>query len=433
MDERSPLYNLKVVVSETGVKPETLRAWERRYGFPKPQRTPGGHRLYTFRDIRTIIWLSERQKEGMSISRAVELWNSLEQSGQDPLHAESLSQSFPASDRTSLEFLRQEWVNACLNFDEQSGEKVLTQAFSISPPELVCFEVLQKGLAEIGQGWFKGDVTVQQEHFATSQGIKRLHTLINATPSPTREGMILAVCPAGESHEFGLLLTTLLLRRQGWEVVYLGANVPLFRLETAIQKVRPSLVIALAQTLVAANSLGELGKYLDQFKIPLAYGGGIFTAIPYLNKRIPGYYLGDTVEGSTKVVEKIMRGTKDSISYQPIQPEYQQTLRDYRENKSLIEAAVMKTLITSGESSSKSEEVCDFILQHVEAALSLGDIECLEWPLTWVEELISNYGDTGDLYKNAISAFVPSVDKLMSEKGVIITDYLRHTKISSEE
>ena len=432
MDERSPIYNLKVVVSETGVKPETLRAWERRYGFPKPQRTPGGHRLYTFRDIRTIIWLSERQKEGMSISRAVELWNSLEQSGQDPLHADSLSQSFPASDLTSLELLCQEWINACMNFDEQGGEKILTQAFSIAPPELVCVEVLQKGLAEIGQRWFKGDVTVQQEHFATSQGIERLHTLINAAPSPTREGVILAVCPSGELHEFGLLLTTLLLRRQGWEVIYLGANVPLLRLETAIQKVRPSLAIALAQTLITANSLGKLGEFLDQYKIPLAYGGGIFTAIPSLIERIPGYYLGDSVEGSTKAVEKIMRGTEVLISYQHVQPEYQQTLRDYRGNKSLIEAAVMETLITSGDSSSQSEEVCDFILQHVEAALSLGDIEFLEWPLTWLEELISNYEDTRDLYKNALSAFVWSVDKLMSEKGIIITDFLRRTKISSE-
>ncbi|MFU8773811.1 MAG: MerR family transcriptional regulator, partial [Anaerolineales bacterium] len=73
MDENSPIYNLKVVVSETGVKPETLRAWERRYGFPKPKRSSGGHRLYTLRDVRTINWLIERQKEGLSISRAVEL------------------------------------------------------------------------------------------------------------------------------------------------------------------------------------------------------------------------------------------------------------------------------------------------------------------------------------------------------------------------
>ena len=41
-----PTFNLKVVIRETGLKPDTLRAWERRYGLPDPQRTEGGHRLY---------------------------------------------------------------------------------------------------------------------------------------------------------------------------------------------------------------------------------------------------------------------------------------------------------------------------------------------------------------------------------------------------
>jgi DNA-binding transcriptional MerR regulator len=48
---QTPTYNLKAVVQETGLKPDTLRAWERRYGQPQPQRTLGGHRLYSQQDI----------------------------------------------------------------------------------------------------------------------------------------------------------------------------------------------------------------------------------------------------------------------------------------------------------------------------------------------------------------------------------------------
>ena len=59
---KTPAYNLKVVVRETGIKPDTLRSWERRYGLPKPQRTPGRHRLYSQYDIEMIKWLMERQK-----------------------------------------------------------------------------------------------------------------------------------------------------------------------------------------------------------------------------------------------------------------------------------------------------------------------------------------------------------------------------------
>ncbi|MFN3334677.1 MAG: MerR family DNA-binding transcriptional regulator, partial [Caldilinea sp.] len=45
--DKTPIYNLKAVVQETGLKADTLRAWERRYGVPTPQRTDSGHRLYS--------------------------------------------------------------------------------------------------------------------------------------------------------------------------------------------------------------------------------------------------------------------------------------------------------------------------------------------------------------------------------------------------
>src|SRR5512141_2996115 len=85
MVSTTPAYNLKVVLKETGLAADTLRAWERRYGLPVPQRTPGGHRLYSERDIHTIKWLTSRQAEGLSISRAVDLWNEQIASGSDPL------------------------------------------------------------------------------------------------------------------------------------------------------------------------------------------------------------------------------------------------------------------------------------------------------------------------------------------------------------
>lgn len=84
---RSPAFNMKVVVQETGIKPDTLRAWERRYGLPDPQRTAGGHRLYSQYDIDLLKWLLARLDEGMSISHAVTMWRQLEVDGKDPLLA----------------------------------------------------------------------------------------------------------------------------------------------------------------------------------------------------------------------------------------------------------------------------------------------------------------------------------------------------------
>ena len=87
----APTFNLKAVVQETGLKPDTLRAWERRYGLPVPQRTDSGHRLYSLK------WLIARQDEGMSISRAVELWRRLEADESDPLETIPAPNALPTA------------------------------------------------------------------------------------------------------------------------------------------------------------------------------------------------------------------------------------------------------------------------------------------------------------------------------------------------
>ena len=73
----APVFNTKAVALETEVPPDTFRAWERRYGVPRPQRTAGGHRLYSERDIAIIRWLRDRTAEGMNISHAVMLLGSV--------------------------------------------------------------------------------------------------------------------------------------------------------------------------------------------------------------------------------------------------------------------------------------------------------------------------------------------------------------------
>src|SRR3954453_1865430 len=70
-DSGAPLYNTAAVVQRTGVPATTFRAWERRYGAPKPRRDARDQRLYSERDIQTIRWFSEQTSHGVAISRAV--------------------------------------------------------------------------------------------------------------------------------------------------------------------------------------------------------------------------------------------------------------------------------------------------------------------------------------------------------------------------
>ncbi len=233
---QSPAYNLKAVLKETGLKADVLRAWERRYDLPKPHRSLGGHRLYSEYDIETVKWLRSRQAEGLSISRAVELWKEMIQAGRDPLAEYTPAGATPAMNQwavagSRIEILRQNWLEAGLAFDSMKADEILNQAFAIYPVETVCTEILQRGVSEIGNYWYLDKASAQQEHFVTALASRRLEALITATPRPTRAETVLVGCPPGERHTFSVLLLSLLLRRKGMEVVYLGADIPIERME----------------------------------------------------------------------------------------------------------------------------------------------------------------------------------------------------------
>ena len=83
-DVRLPVYNIKAVSRLVGLLPVTLRAWERRYGLPLPQRGDQGYRLYSDYDLNTLRWIKIQLETGLSISRVVEYLNELRTSGKDP-------------------------------------------------------------------------------------------------------------------------------------------------------------------------------------------------------------------------------------------------------------------------------------------------------------------------------------------------------------
>ena len=364
-NDEMPVYNLKAVVQETGLKPDTLRAWERRYSLPEPNRTSGGHRLYSQQDINTLKWLLARQEEGLSI-RAVNLWRSLKSEGRDPLqvtplgHGEEVQLAYPTieSDNTIVE-LRRAWVKACTAFDERKAEMVLNQAFSYYAPEIVCFELLQKALAEIGSGWYEGAVTVQQEHFASALAERRLNSLLSASPAPTRSGRVIVGCAPGDIHTFSTLLVTYLLRRRGWDVIYLGADVPINRLQEAIETTRPNLVVFSAQLLDTAATLLDVATYMRDIDVPLAYGGYVFNAVPDLTRRIPGHFLGEALERVPFVIEQLIQSPPPLPENEPVSDAYQAAWAYFRERSGIIEMEVWQNFGAKSNGNSGGADVDD--------------------------------------------------------------------------
>lgn len=433
----APVYNLKAVVRETGLKPDTIRAWERRYNLPEPKRTDSGHRLYSQNDVHMLKWLITRQNEGMSISRAVVLWRQLQSDDKTPTFEvvqESAGQSGAVVRESSgpthpvdrLTQLRESWINSCLHFDEQGAERLLSEAFAIFPVETVCVELLQRGIAQIGDSWHQGRATVQQEHFASALVTRRLEALISATPTPTRTHRILVGCPPGETHTLGAMFLTLWLRRRGWDVLFLGADIPLEDMITTVRMARPQLVILVAQLLHTAATLWEMAQLLGNEQIPLAYGGRIFAELPDLRLRIPGHYLGDLLSQAAPQVENMVALPRTPTAAIKISYEYQDALRHFRSRQAEIEADVWRQLSNLGQADEQLARINAHFSRNLIAALLLGDLNFLHSDLNWLYEMFTGHQKVGEERLAAyLKAYATAVDRQIGNRGALLTQWLQ--------
>jgi len=308
-----PIYNAKAVTRQTGVTPATLRAWERRYGVLLPDRTAGGHRLYSARDIAAIKWLREHIEQGMTISRAVALLQ--HQLGRAELAPQVQVLTEAPQPARSLDTIRTDLYEALIDFDEATADVVLSEAYSLHPIEAVCVNVIQAILAQLGDDWVNGKITVAHEHFAANYLRRKLLALIDTGPS-TRPGTIAIGAAPADMHEMGILLLSIFLRRRGWHVVYLGQAVPLEDLPKSLPMLNADVLVLASTVADSAHALRGIQSWLDRIpaaqRPAFAFGGPAFNDRSELIGEMPGAFLGETIQSAIDTIERLMNERKNN-------------------------------------------------------------------------------------------------------------------------
>ncbi len=434
---KNPTYNLKAVLHETGLKPDVLRAWERRYGIPAPERTQGGHRLYSEFDMALLKWLVARQAEGLSISRAVEMWKEVCAPGQEML-IESALTTVPAMVKplqpmqmlsgqvtvTSLDGLRTLWLEACMAYNEIAADKVLNQAFSLYPIEQVCTGILQHGMAEIGMLWYENRASVQQEHFASALAMRRLDTLIAASPAPTRNQTILIGCPADEWHTFTPLMLTLFLRRRGLIVIYLGANVPANRFEETIRAVHADLVILSSQQLSTASTLQQTAMLLASHGGNVAFGGRIFNTLPNIVKSIPAHFLGHSLDAAIWQIESLLAFPKPAPKVTTQPTNYAEILEKFILKRPSIESTLNEALAQPGFDQAYLVTANQFMGNDLIAALQLGDVSYIDSELDWLTAMIKGNQLDLKVLSFYLRAYASALEQHLGAAGQPVVEWL---------
>jgi DNA-binding transcriptional MerR regulator len=296
-----PIYNIKAVVQKTGIPADTVRAWERRYGVPRPQRTETGRRLYSEHDIAAIRWLRERTAAGMTISQAIQQLRSLgEEAFVEPPPEQHSGPRSPAT-------LVEELLAALLTFDEAGAQAVVSEAFALYRVEDVCLHIFSAVLVEIGERWHRREATVAQEHFASHFIQRSLTGLLQAYTSTVTRGRIVTAGAPNEQHELGIMMLSVFLVRRAWQVIYLGGNVPIVDLVQTIGRLQPALVCLSASNGLTAQTLIAAAEEVNQLPAPrplVAFGGPPFNQDAALRARVPGHFLGtDAHEGVVSIEE----------------------------------------------------------------------------------------------------------------------------------
>jgi DNA-binding transcriptional MerR regulator len=242
----------------SGVSPELLRAWERRYGLLLPTRSAGGLRLYSQADLDRVRVMREHLDAGLAAAQAATL--AMRADTAEPAPSAALSPSA----------MREDLAAALDHFDEPRAQAILDRVLAAVTVDTLLGEVILPYLRELGARWERGEATIAHEHFASSVLRGRLLGIARGWGLGMGPVALLACLP-GEQHDLGLIAFGLALRSRGWRIVYLGADTPVETVEEVSGEVQPSLVVLAAVAGGPAEPLlVPLRKLARRYRVALA-------------------------------------------------------------------------------------------------------------------------------------------------------------------
>jgi MerR family transcriptional regulator, light-induced transcriptional regulator len=215
----------------SGVSPELLRAWERRYGLLEPIRSPGGLRLYSLDDLERVRLMQQHLATGVAAAEAAA------QVAQERHGAEPEGPAFSAA------AARAELAAAIERLDEPAAQAAIDRVVAAATSDALLVDVLLPLLHELGDGWRRGESSIAEEHFASSVIRGRMLGLARGWGRGLGPVALLACLP-GEQHELGLIAFGLALHARGWRIAYLG-DTPLDEIERACAD-DPDLIVLAA-------------------------------------------------------------------------------------------------------------------------------------------------------------------------------------------
>lgn len=221
------MNSIQVAAEKSGLTPDAIRVWERRYQAVSPQRSPANQRIYSDDDIYRLTLLRKATEAGKRISKVANLpINELE----ELVSNQRISKDLPINDKSTSSYSHN-YLRVCLDniltLDSFSFERNLQKALVEMGMVRFLKDLIHPLMVNVGNLWEKGNVRTCQEHFATAAVRSFLgRYIVTSNTDPAGPRIIIATLP-DHQHELGATMAALTASLRGWDAIYLGPSVPI--------------------------------------------------------------------------------------------------------------------------------------------------------------------------------------------------------------
>jgi MerR family transcriptional regulator, light-induced transcriptional regulator len=222
------LHPISLVERDTGIPKDTLRIWERRYGFPVPERNEKGERLYPDEQVARLVTIRKLLDHGMRPSKVVPLGEAQLQQLAGQYLGRQADRPIPQDLRHLLDA-----VEAC---DLVKLDELLHGQLALRGLEACVTQVISPLMEWIGDLWAAERMEIYEEHLLTRQIYRFLDLAISRTNLENRSKPVILATLPGEQHGIGLLMTEAILLTREIPSLNLGTQIPIPQLALVAAK-----------------------------------------------------------------------------------------------------------------------------------------------------------------------------------------------------
>jgi DNA-binding transcriptional MerR regulator/methylmalonyl-CoA mutase cobalamin-binding subunit len=275
-------YSIRVASRLTGISPDKLRIWERRYGFPTPLRTATGLRVYSDEEVARLALIARAMEAGYRASDAIAaIPDDLKRFVAEAAEAPEVAPAAPIDIEGVLRLLRDNQAEAVRDS--------LRQGVATLGPRRFLTDMAAPLVTAVGDAWHDGKIGVRHEHLMSATLSAQLRLLLSAYEQPLGGPVALLTTLPDERHGLGLEMAALYLALSGFTIRMLGVDTPIPEIVEAALGLRADVVgISISSAADPKQTATGLRALLSRLpaRVELWLGGQAGGALPLDEARV---------------------------------------------------------------------------------------------------------------------------------------------------